>query len=292
MDSTMPLVISNHKPKYSWGFDAIGTRWAIETSKPVDALKKTLLQRIDLFDATYSRFRSDSVVSKVAEKSGAYHFTDDSVELIQFYRLLYEMTDGAVSPLIGGLLVAAGYDKDYSLISKTPNHVPKWDEVMIWKESTVTTTRPLTLDFGAAGKGYLVDILAGLLEKSGINEYIIDASGDIRVKGYRQIIGLENPYDPSEVIGSVAIENASICASSSNRRRWGQWHHIVDPRSLKPVDKVVASWVIAPTTMEADGLATALFFVSPEKLEGYESVRLMANGKIERSPGFMGELYI
>ena len=41
-------------------------------------------------------------------------------------------------------------------------------------------TEPIVLDVGAAGKGYLVDIIATLLEDHDIYDYTIDASGDIK----------------------------------------------------------------------------------------------------------------
>ena len=69
---------------------------------------------------------------------------------------------------------------------------------------------------------------------------------------------------------------------------------MIDPRTAQPVRDVLATWVIAPTTMVADGLATALFFVPATKLSQWEFtyVRLLADGTVERSPDFVGELYI
>ena len=96
-------------------------------------------------------------------------------------------------------------------------------------------------------------------------------------RGQTETIGLENPYDSSSVIGAMKLENASLCASATNRRAWGDWHHVIDPRTAKPVSEVVATWVSAAMTLEADGLATALFFVGPEALKkwSFHYVRLI-----------------
>ena len=69
---------------------------------------------------------------------------------------------------------------------------------------------------------------------------------------------------------------------------------MIDSRTGKPVREVVATWVVAETTMVADGLATALFFVPADKLAAwdFEYVRLYADGTIERSADFVGELYV
>lgn len=290
----MPLPQSKTKRKHSWEFEAIGTRWSIETTHLLGDMQTELQDRIELFDRTYSRFREDSLVTAMSQQAGAYEFPEDAEQLVEFYRELYDATNGTVSPLVGNVLEAAGYDREYSLRSKKVVPAPPWDDVMHWDRGKVQTNRPLVLDFGAAGKGYLVDIVAEMLEQAGVVEYVIDASGDIRLHGSEQVIGLENPHDTTRVLGTVQVENASLCASAINRRAWGEWHHVVDPRTAAPVQGVVATWVVAPTTMVADGLATALFFVEPSQLAQWDFAyaRLLQDGTIERSADFVGELYI
>ena len=281
--------------KHSLKFEAIGTWWSIETAKSIDSkLEKRIMQRIDEFDKTYSRFRVDSLVSKIADRAGEYDFPFDAEKLVDLYRKLYEVTDGSVSPLVGGALADAGYDKQYSLIPGVIRAVPEWDEVMSWNGTHATISQAVTLDFGAAGKGYLVDIIGELLEQDGYTEYVIDASGDVKVRGVSEIIGLENPHDSESVIGTMQVVNASLCASATNRRAWGQWHHIINAHTGKPVSDVIATWVSASSTLEADGLATALFFVDPSRLQKWDfsHVRLLADGRIEHSPNFVGELFV
>ena len=291
----MPSTVSNPKPKHKSEFEAIGTRWSIETPRALGAEKALIATFVEQYDKTFSRFRDDSLVAKLAATHGRYEFPTAAGELMQLYRELYRATDGAVTPLVGELLESAGYDKMYSLEPGEPRQVPAWDDVMVWNDSVVTTSRPVVLDVGAAGKGQLIDLVAQLLEDSGCDTYVIDASGDVKVRGYEEVIGLENPYDTSSVIGVVPVAGASLCASATNRRSWGDgWHHVVDPHTSRPVDAIVATWVIADTAMLADGLATALFFVEPEKLNQWDFtyVRLRADGTVERSPDFVGELYI
>lgn len=290
----MPSTISKTKPRHKWQFDAIGTSWSIETALPLGSEKAAITERIESFDRIYSRFRDDSLVSQIAKKAGEFEFPGDAKELFDLYRKLYDTTGGAVSPLVGQALSDAGYDKNYSLKARRVEVAPRWDKVLEWNGKKLTTKKPVLLDFGAAGKGYLIDIVGELLEQSGHADYVIDASGDIRARGNKEMVGLENPYDQTMVIGTVPIENASLCASATNRRVWGKWHHVIDPRTAMSVTDVVATWIITKSTIEADGLATALFFVSADKLGEWDFhyVRLMADGSVERSDDFVGELYI
>lgn len=280
-----------------WQFEAIGTHWSIETPDALnDDVKKSITTVIEQFDKTYSRFRDDSLVMQIAKRAGEYDFPKAWDDLIQLYRQLYLATDGAVTPLVGDALTNLGYDKDYTLMQKSAGDVANWDDVMQLRGSRVITSRPVILDFGAAGKGYLVDLVAHILERSGVKEYTIDASGDIRHRGAnQQVIGLENPYDASRVIGTMMLQNVSLCASASNRRRWGDGlHHVVDGRTGRPTNEIVATWVHAKTTALADGLATALFFVGADRLDmwDFQYVRLYADGKVEHSKNFVGELFV
>lgn len=278
-------------------FEAIGTLWSIEsTSSLPDNLKATIQKRIAEFDHIYSRFRDDSLVTKLRQP-GTYTFPDDVKKLLNFYEALYRVTDGAVTPLIGATLEHAGYDSVYSLRPKsgivTP---PAWQDAMTWNDVSVEVKQPIVLDVGAAGKGYLVDIVAEVLKKHTITDFVIDASGDIYHYGQGvERVGLENPYDESKVLGVAEIKNKSLCASSSNRRKWGDnWHHIVNAKTGRPVRDVVAAWVVSDSTMVADGLATALFFVPFHALGdwNFEAVRLLASGTIEKTDNFVGELFI
>ncbi len=291
----MPSPKLNPKLSHKWTFDAIGTTWSLETAAPLGDSKRAIVSKIDSFDKTYSRFRDDSLVTAIASRAGVYEFPDDAQVLMGYYEDLYAATDGAVSPLVGRTLEQAGYDKTYSLqASDTVSVAPAWTDAMRWTGQELITQLPVSLDFGAAGKGYLIDIVAEILNKNGHDTYVIDASGDIYVQGAEQVIGLENPYDAEQVIGSTVVTQGSLCASASNRRAWGEWHHVIDPRTAKPVVDIVATWTVASTAMVADGLATALFFVGPEKLSQweFEYVRLLRDGTVERSANFVGELYI
>ncbi len=278
-------------------FTALGTQWQIDTIEPLTAeLQQAIHDRIEAFDRTYSRFRDDSLIQQIARAAGTYEFPPDAAPLFTFYRDLYEQTGGAVTPLIGNALERAGYDTTYSLTPQKQTAIPAWDDVLRIDGTTITTTEPLTLDVGAAGKGYLVDIISELLEGSGITEYVVDGSGDLRHRGQsRNVVGLEHPLEPGLIIGTVAVENASLCASSTTRRTWGEGlHHIFNPHTLTPVDDIVATWVITTQTLHADGLATALFFAEPSALAqryAFDYVRYHRDGSVDYSRNFQGELF-
>jgi len=254
-------------------------------------------QRIAEFDRVYSRFRDDSLVARIARAAGSYTFPPDSAPLFALYRELYEATDGAVTPLVGQALETLGYDRAYSLQPSGPARpVPPWDEAFGWREPQLTVLRPTVVDVGAAGKGYLVDLVAALLRERGVDEYVVDASGDLAHFGSGSLrVGLEHPLDSSKAIGVYELQGRALCASAVNRRAWGaDLHHVIDVATGLPTRAVIATWAIAETALLADGLATALFFAGEAQLArfDFQFVRMFSNGRVEHSAQFDGELFL
>lgn len=267
---------SKHRAKvsYTHTFTAIGTRWAIHTLEPLDhEVEAAIHQEIDGFDQAYSRFRSDSLVRQIADRPGTYELPFDGGQLFRLYRELYQATDGRLTPLIGKLMEETGYDAEYSLTPQSTTHSPPaWAEALRLDDNHITTQLPVLLDVGAAGKGHLIDRVSDILQRARLTTYAIDAGGDIltRDAAHQPVtIALENPLDTSEAIGTVTFQNASICASSGSRRKWADFHHIIDPITRASPREVIATWTIASETALADGLATALFFVAPEQLRQF-----------------------
>lgn len=281
-------------------FEAIGTQWVIDIHQTVEpetwvVLEQKIQARIEAFDKKYSRFRDDSLVMSMSGKSGKYILPPDAKQLFDLYHKLYQLTDGLFTPLIGNVLSDAGYDQTYSLQGKELSVPSSWDDALLYKFPDLFVKEPVTLDLGACGKGYLIDLVSEVLEKESITEYCIDAGGDMRQRGEETLrVGLEHPEDSSQVIGVATLQNKSLCGSAGNRRAWGEFHHLMNPKTLKPVDTVRAVWVVADTTILADGLATALFFVSPEVLLkefSFDYVVVKKDYQIEQSFTFPGELF-
>lgn len=279
-------------------FSAIGTSWHIASPSLTEEIKKEIMDRITVFDQHYSRFREDSLVWKIAHTAGTYELPADAEKMMTLYKKLYEISHGKVTPLIGDVLVAAGYDKDYSLLPKTSiSTAPIWEDVITYQAPVLTTQKPVWLDFGALGKGYLVDIVADILKSHDIHDYLINAGGDMAestTEDNAAQIGLEDPADPTKIIGVAELKNCCIAGSSGNRRAWAGFHHIIDPDSTTSPMHIAALWVVADNTMLADGLATALFFVNPEELLQhftFEYLIIHANRSATISKRFPAVLY-
>ncbi|MEM8594882.1 MAG: FAD:protein FMN transferase [Pseudomonadota bacterium] len=127
----------------------------------------------------------------------------------------------------------------------------------------------------AIGKGYGADHVARALEGLGIDDYMVDIGGDLRVAGRNPDglpwqIGIETPaVERIDVMQVVGVSNLGLASSGDYRNFFvheGQrYSHLIDPRTGRPVTHNTASaTVIAENAMLADAWATAMHIMGRE----------------------------
>lgn len=135
----------------------------------------------------------------------------------------------------------------------------------------------LQLDFSGLAKGYGVDVLAKYFDSKNIAHYMVEIGGEVFTKGYspsgeKWTIGLSQPQigaKSHQFAERIQLDNKGL-ASSGNYRNFhlvnGQYYgHEINPKTGFPeINDLLGVSVTAPTTMEADAVATALMIMGLE----------------------------
>lgn len=287
----------------SRAYQSMGTGWRMTIWDPLseknfDELMEEILKQSEKFDGTYSRFKKESLVWSLSRQTGIITVPQDLVNMLRIYEELSPLCDNVLNPLVGFALSDLGYDAEYSMQTKaTIRAIPELRKALtIVDDTTIELHEPVLIDLGAVGKGYFVDVIASMLRERGFKRFLVDGSGDISYAGNDQPIraGLEDPDDATKAIGVVTMTSGVMCASGSNKRRWGNYHHIINPATLRSADEVRATWVIADSAAMADGLATCLFLADPEPIRreiSFEYCIMNRENKVKTSPGFAAEIF-
>ena len=158
---------------------------------------------------------------------------------------------------------------------------------------------PVSLD--GIAKGLIVERACEAAIGSGVRGALLNVGGDLCARGEGPwIVGLAPPLGDSESAEPtrfLEIRNASLATSGPAHRgfRIGdrRYSHLIDPRSGRPVERVVAATVVAPRGLDADALATALNVLTideglplVESLPGVECLIVSAEGRTARSDGW------
>lgn len=132
------------------------------------------------------------------------------------------------------------------------------------------------IDLSTIAKGYGVDAIADLLESFGINNYLVEIGGELRVSGYKTVgqdwlIAIEKPISDKRAVQRIISIGDGALASSGDYRRYYEedgirYSHLIDPKTGYPIQhKLVAVTVISDKSIHADGLATALIVMGKDK---------------------------
>ena len=229
-----------------------------------------------------------------------------SGRMLALYDLLHRASAGRIDPLVGADLVELGYDPAYSFTVRDGalHRLGARRGRLTWGQvrrdgDRLTLPRPALVDVGAVGKGFLADMVADALGRAGVDEVVVDASGDLVVRSGTPVrLGLEEPGSPGRVIGVVTLRRGALAASGVSERAWGEGlHHVLDALTGLPVRDVLATWAVAGTCAQADGIATALFLTPPQQLAAaglrYDFVLERADATVLTSRTFprLGELF-
>jgi FAD:protein FMN transferase len=243
-------------------FPALGTAWWVETTLREGLSKETinneLIAHLTTFEARYSRFKTESLVGRLNNERVLKNPDPEFVTILEYGQSLYRRTEGTFNFLVGSHLVARGYGSGHAAGKEEVLPHPERD-LVITKDSI--TLHAGSVDVGGFGKGYLIDELAALVRKMGIEEFLINGGGDLYASHDTTaplLIHLEHPTLADTYLGTTSLFHQGFAASSPYKRVWKQGEktetHIVGATQY-------ASFVKAASARDADAFATAALFL-------------------------------
>ena len=273
-------------------FFAMGTtceiQFACVDSDRAGAFERAALGWVQAFEAKYSRFRPDSLVSRINQAAGrAWVEVDAEMEqLLKLCDTLQFMTHGVLDPTALPLIQLWNWKVENPRLP-SPSEIAGalrlvgWSKVQRAPGKIFLPEPGMALDFGGFGKEYAVDIVSLIAKDHGVLDSLVDFGHDLRATGAPPgrpawHIGLEDPKNPGKTWGSVGLTGKSIASSGDYIRSFTiagrRYGHIIDPRTGWPVaNGCTQATVIASTCLQAGMLSTSAFIAGVEK--GLEMIR-------------------
>lgn len=265
----------------------MGSYYAIVIDSPGSADGERLQREIEGKFAEINRQMStwdeSSEISKFNQSKSTEWFEvgADFAVVAQEAKRLYTVTQGAmdstVSPLID--LWGFGRNKRRTLpgdkeIEAALKHVGMQHiEVRLDPPSIRKDVPGIQVSFSALAPGYAADEVCAILRSHQLASYVVDVGGENRAgeakaSGDAWRLGVESPLGGLHKV--VELTNQSIATSGDYRSFFmaggKKYSHVLDPKTGRPVEHPPASVsVIHESCMTADGLATAMMVLGPEK---------------------------
>ncbi len=269
----------------NFAFRALGTACTIRYTTTSDELagsfERAARQWVEAFEARYSRFRPESMVSRINNFAGTSWVEVDAEmeQMLDICAELHRMTGGILDGTAGPLMRLWDYRNPAAVLPDAAR-VQEVRELVGWTKVQRAPGRiflpraGMALDFGGWGKEWAVDAVAQLATTFGLEQVLVDFGHDIRCIGappgrLAWHVGLEDPAQPGAHRGSVALFAGKGIASSGDylrgfTRHGRRYGHIVDPRTGEPVAHDCRQvTVIADTCLQAGILSTTAFILGP-----------------------------
>lgn len=193
-----------------------------------------------------------------------------------------------ISRINRGEIPKQNYSKDMkeilTLSEETKNHTNGYFDII----------RDGKYDPSGLVKGWAIYKAAQILQEKGLNDFYVEAGGDIQTRGLNKDglawkIGIRHPFENEKIIKVIYVRDLGVATSGTYMR--GQ--HIYNPKEKnKSIVDIVSLTVIGPNIYEADRFATAafamgrngIFFI--ENLKKFEGYMVDADGMAVETSGF------
>ena len=251
----------------------------VHSANEADALRaaNAAIAEVERIEAKYSRYRADSVLSRINASAGNAPVAIDAETraLLAYADACYRQSDGLFDATSGVLRRAWRFDSgrvpgDAQLAAILP--LVGWDKVELGAESVRLARAGMQLDFGGFGKEYAVDRAAQVLVEAGAASAMVNLAGDASILapqpgGAPWQVGIRHPRRGDALVATLPIASGAIATSGDYERFievGGVRHcHVLDPRSGRSVRGLQSASVHAASCLVA-GSATTIAMLKGE----------------------------
>ena len=299
-----------------------GTEYHINVVMPDDqprleALAAGIENELEGVDAAMSTWRDDSELSRLnqtEDQSEWMALSEPLHEVLARAQSISELTDGAFDVTIGPVVNLWGFGPE-----ARPEQVPSdeelagmlartgHDKLELRDQPPAVRAEPRQyIDLSAIAKGYGVDVVARYLESEGIEAYLVEIGGEVRVNGRKPggdawRLAIEEPTSEARQVNRIVALDSRAMATSGDYRNYYEsegrrFSHTIDPGTGRPIKHNLASvTVIADDCMSADALATgfnvmgfeqAQALATRENIPAYFIVRTENGFETHQTPAF------
>lgn len=269
-------------------------------------LSMEIKAQLDAINEEMSTYLPDSEISRfnTTNSTGWMAISPAFSTVLSNALRLVDSTGGAFDPTVDSAVNRSGYGAN----SSATNAVIGAQFIELEALRLRKTRADVRLDLSAIAKGYAVDRLSDMLLQQGISNHLVEVGGEVRTRGvstnaapWPVFIAVPRPGS-AEMYARIDRPDVAVATSGiayqSRKEEERIIHHLIDPATGQPTENDLMSVsVMAPTCVEADGLATALFVMGREKglawassQDGIEAMFLWVDAekvlRESKTPGF------
>lgn len=240
-------------------------------------------------DNSLSTYQKKSLISKFNQSDSIGTIDSLFKAVFDISKEVYIQTNGLFDPTIAPIVNAwgFGFDELYATDSLTIDSLlafVDFNKMTIVNHKVTKERKGMMLDFNAVAQGYSVDVLADLLEKKGIENYLVEVGGELKAKGLNLNdtlwrIGIDRPLPDlaeREIEAIVNLDNKSLATSGNYRKFYEKdgmkYSHTINPKTGYPVThNLLSATVVTVNCGYADAYATSFMVMGIQESKDFLS---------------------
>ncbi len=257
-------------------FPLMGTLLNLTVYSPdqdqAEAAVTATVARMQELESKLSRHQQESEVGILNQTGSLNQPSKDLQAVLELAKSVNKKTAGAFDITILPLLSLYQAQKEQlirqperirSLVRSMGHQNLHCSPQQIRLDQTGSGNAGITLD--GIGKGYIVDQGVASLQNFGFHQVLVEAGGDLLVKGNKPLgkpwrIGIRNPRPHSGKLLTVQGENMGVATSGDYFQPFSPdllHHHIINPHTGFSSPELASCTITAPDAALADALATS-----------------------------------
>jgi thiamine biosynthesis lipoprotein len=217
-----------------------------------------------------TRFEASSELARLNAAGGRWTEVSPELEgLLRASLTAYELSGGLVNVAVLESMLAIGYTRPLAAGPTPPlleaaRPLPPLADVLEVEAGRARLRGGAGIDLGGVAKGWLADRLCEALG----GDCLVNLGGDLFARG-RWAVGLGGQ--------TLLLEDMGAGTSSTRVRRWGDRHHLIDPRTGLPATSDISEMsVVARSGFEAEVFAKAALLLGRDQAPAYLAARCLA----------------
>ncbi len=262
---------------------------------------------ITRIEKLFTTFSEDSITNRLNAAAGLHEVQvpREFFNLVERAQKLSRLTDGLFD-LSYGSAHKQFWNFDTSARSLPSEAEALLNVALVNYENIITNEKDHTIylkqkgmriGFGGIGKGYAADKARLVIQQQGIENGLVNASGDLtawgnqseEVQGWK--VGVSNPSEPKLPLAWLQLKDAAIATSGNYEKFFvidgTRYSHIINPKTGLPVTGIASVTILAPHAELADALATPVTIMGAARgidfvnqLKGIECAMITDDHKI------------
>ena len=261
---------------------SMGSMWTVVAYGPntpkIPEVITQALDEVDRIDKLMSHYKPDSQISKInlGASQGAVVVDQELFDLIAECVRYSRDSDGAFDITVGPLMKTWGFfmgDGKLPPEGELEKIKPRVGYQHIILDAAAHSVRfdvtGAELDLGGIAKGYAVDRAVRILRAGGLANALVSAGGSTVYAMGAPLgsggwpVDIQDPLDPKKVAHKVMLRDRALSVSGSSEKFFEaggvRYSHIMDPRTLKPVQGILTVAVLTTTGTIGDALDNVFF---------------------------------